>query len=133
MDIQKLRAETPGVEHCIHFNNAGAGLMPQPVIDAVKGHIDLEARIGGYEAKDQENERIEAAYGSVARLLGAKKPEIAFVENATVAWQLAFYSLQFREGDRILTAEAEYAANYIAYLQMQKRTGCVTLLKARGL
>lgn len=125
MDIQKLRAETLGVEHCIHFNNAGAGLMPQPVIDAVKGHIDLEAHIGGYEAKDQENARIEAAYGSVARLIGAKKPEIAFVENATVAWQLAFYSLQFTEGDRILTAEAEYAANYIAYLQMQKRTGCV--------
>lgn len=125
MDIQKLRAETPGVEHCIHFNNAGAGLMPQPVIDAVKNHIDLEARIGGYEAKAQENERIETAYNSVARLLGAKKSEIAFVENATVAWQLAFYSLQFAEGDRILTAEAEYAANYIAYLQMQKRTGCV--------
>ena len=125
LNIERLRAETPGVEHRIHFNNAGAGLMPSPVIDAVKNHIDLEARIGGYEAKDQENGRIEAAYESVARLIGAKTSEIAFVENATVAWQLAFYSLQFAEGDRILTAEAEYAANYIAYLQMQKRTGCV--------
>lgn len=125
LNIERLRAETPGVEHRIHFNNAGAGLMPSPVIDAVKNHIALEGRIGGYEAKDQENGRIEAAYESVARLIGAKTSEIAFVENATVAWQLAFYSLQFAEGDRILTAEAEYAANYIAYLQMQKRTGCV--------
>jgi len=125
MDLKKLRDDTPGVDHCIHFNNAGAGLMPRPVIEAIKNHIDLEARIGGYEAKAQENERIEAAYDSIARLIGAKKSEIAFVENATVAWQLAFYSLQFAKGDRILTAEAEYAANYIAYLQMQKRTGCV--------
>ncbi len=125
MNIDKLRADTPGVAHCVHLNNAGSGLMPQPVMDAVKDHIDLEARIGGYEAKEKENERIEAAYASVARLIGADKSEIAFVENATVAWQHAFFSQDLKEGDRILTVEAEYAANYIAYLQMQKRTGCV--------
>jgi selenocysteine lyase/cysteine desulfurase len=125
MNIDKLRADTPGVAHCVHLNNAGSGLMPQPVIDALKDHIDLEARLGGYEARAKENERIEAAYTSVARLIGADKAEIAFVENATVAWQHAFFSQDLKEGDRILTAEAEYAANYIAYLQMQKRTGCV--------
>lgn len=125
MDIERLRGETPGVSHRVHLNNAGTGLMPRPVIDAVKGHIDLEARIGGYEAKTQENDRIEMAYASVARLIGAKKSEIALVGNATVAWQHAFYSQGLKEGDRILTAEAEYAANYVAFLQMQKRTGCV--------
>ncbi len=125
MDIERLRDETPGIAHCIHFNNAGAGLMPRAVLDTVKDHLDLEARIGGYEAKASANERIEAAYASVARLLGADKSEIAFVENATVAWQHAFFAQDLKQGERILTAEAEYAANYIAYLQMQKRTGCV--------
>lgn len=125
MDIERLRGETPGVFHRLHLNNAGAGLMPLRVLDAVKDHLDLEARIGGYEAKAQENDRIEAAYASVARLIGAQKSEIAFVENATVAWQHAFFSQGLKKGDRILTAEAEYAANYIAYLQMRKRTGCV--------
>ena len=124
MDIERLRAETPGAAHRIHLNNAGAALMPQPVVETVKDHLDLEARIGGYEAKARENGRIESAYGSVARLVGAEAREIAFVENATVAWQLAFYSQKLNEGDRILTVEAEYAANYVAYLQMQKRNGC---------
>ena len=125
MDIDLLRGETPGAAHRVHLNNAGAGLMPRAVIGTVKDHIDLEARIGGYEAKARENDRIEAAYESVARLIGADKSEIAFVENATVAWQHAFFAQNLKAGDRIVTAEAEYAANYIAYLQVQKRTGCV--------
>ncbi|WP_018326391.1 aminotransferase class V-fold PLP-dependent enzyme, partial [Rhizobium giardinii] len=49
--------------------------------------------------------------------------EIAIAENATIAWQRAFYSLSFGPGDRILTASAEFAANYVAFLQVAKRTG----------
>ncbi len=35
MNIPELRADTPGIEHRIHFNSAGASLMPRPVIEAV--------------------------------------------------------------------------------------------------
>ena len=35
---------TPGCEHVLHLNHAGASLLPQPVLDAVVGHLELEAR-----------------------------------------------------------------------------------------
>ena len=125
IDLARARTETPACERLLHFNNAGASLMPLPVLDAVKAHLDLEARIGGYEAVDAAADRLEAVYDSVARLLNCAREEVALVENATVAWQLAFHSLRFEPGDRILTAMAEYASNYIAYIKLGRDRGVV--------
>jgi len=123
LDLARIRADTPAAARRTYLHNAGAALMPAPVVEAMKRHIDLEAEIGGYAAAAAEAPRLDAVYGSVARLLNANPQEIALMENATVAWQMAFYALHFEPGDRILTAEAEYAANYVAYLQVAKRTG----------
>jgi selenocysteine lyase/cysteine desulfurase len=125
IDIDRVRADTPAASRLAYLHNAGAALMPRPVVEAMKRHIDLECEIGGYAAADRETVRLDAVYGAVARLLNAAPDEIALVENATVAWQMAFYSLPFRKGDRILTAEAEYAANYVAFLQVARRVGAV--------
>jgi cysteine desulfurase / selenocysteine lyase len=119
-DVKRLRDETPGCHNVVHFNHAGASLMPKPVLDATVDHIVLEAEIGGYEAADEAAERAERVYDSLAILLGAQPEEIAIIENATRAWDMAFYSLEFKPGDRILTAAAEYASNVIAFLQKAK-------------
>jgi cysteine desulfurase/selenocysteine lyase len=124
-DLDKARRETPGVNHVVHLNNAGAALMPQAVLDAVKAHLELEAHTGGYEAARAREGELSAVYTSLARLLGCHPDEVAVVENATRAWDMAFYSIPFRAGDVILTSQAEYASNYIAYLQVSRRTGAV--------
>ncbi|WP_246251250.1 aminotransferase class V-fold PLP-dependent enzyme [Bradyrhizobium cajani] len=122
-DVVRLRADTPGVAHRIHFNNAGAALMPSPVVDGMVAYLRREATIGGYEASAESTARLEGVYDSIARLVGSKREEIALTENATLAWQRAFYSLRFGPGDRILTTSAEFAANYVAFLQVARRTG----------
>lgn len=123
IDVARARRETPGCANVLHFNNAGASLMPQPVLDAVKAHLDLEARIGGYEAAAREQAKWERTYDAAAALLGCRRDEIAVVENATRAWDMAFYSVSLAAGDRILTAQAEYVSNYLAFLQVARRTG----------
>ncbi len=122
-DLQRARQDTPGTTHVLHFNNAGSSLMPQPVLDAIIQHLQLEAQIGGYEAFDKANDAIEHAYDAAATLIGCSRDEIAMLENATRAWDMAFYSLPFQAGDRILTSMTEYASNYIAFLQIARKTG----------
>jgi selenocysteine lyase/cysteine desulfurase len=123
IDVERVRADTPGCAHVVHLNNAGASLPTTAVLDAVIGHLELEARIGGYAAADAAADRLEHVYASIATLIGARSDEIALVENATRAWDLAFYSVPLRRGDRVLTSTSEYASNVIAMLQVAHRTG----------
>ncbi len=125
LDIDALRADTPGCGHRIHLNNAGAALMPAPVLKACRDHLTREANHGGYEAAAEAKAALEDTYDAVAELLQCHRDEVAIVENATRAWDMAFYSLSFAEGDRILTSEASYASNYLAFLQQARRTGAV--------
>src|SRR4051812_1650213 len=125
IDVEAVRADTPGVERILHLNNAGASLAPRPVVDAVCGWIEEEALVGGYELAERQRERVDRVYDAAAELLNCAADEIAFAENATRAWDMAFYAFDFAAGDRILTGAAEYVSNYVAYLHVAERTGAV--------
>jgi len=123
IELERARSETPGCEHVLHFNNAGAALMPRPVLDAVVDHLRLEAQVGGYEAAERAEAAVERVYDAAAALIGCHREEIAIVEHATRAWDLAFYGISFRPGELILTDMAAYASSYIAFLQVAQKTG----------
>lgn len=123
IDVELARFDTPGCAQVTHLNNAGAALPPSVVTETVIAHLREEAQVGGYEAAAAAADRVEAVYDSIARLLRCGRDEIAVVENATRAWDMAFYSLPLGPGDRILTSRAEYSSNVIALLQVARRTG----------
>ncbi|MBB5781820.1 aminotransferase class V-fold PLP-dependent enzyme [Nonomuraea jabiensis] len=123
IDVERARALTPGVRKVAHLNNAGSALPSSAVLETTIDHLRLEAEIGGYEAAADAADRLDAVYTSAARLLNCAPGEIAILDSATRAWDLAFYSIRFEQGDRILTSKAEYASNFIAYLQAAQRFG----------
>src|SRR5690554_55474 len=124
-EVHLFREDTPGVRESAYLMSAGSALMTTSVYSAIRDHLDLEMKIGGYAAADSRAEALDGVYDSVAKLIGADADEIALTENATVAWQLIFNSLRFSPGDKILTCEAEYGANFVSYLQIAQRYGTV--------
>ncbi len=123
--LDKIRRDTPGCKYVLHFNNAGAALSSKTVVDAVKNHLDLELNTGGYEAAKLAAAQTNKLYEAAGQLINCESKEIAFLENATRAWDMAFYSLAFSQGDKILTSVSEYASNYLAFLHMVKTRGVV--------
>ena len=123
IDVSAVRADTPGCKEVLHFNNAGAALPPRAVTDAVLQYTAREALVGGYEAAEAAVGEMQATYDALALLLGAQRHQLALIENATRAWDMAFYGMPLARGDRILTCRSEYASNYLAYLQVSRRRG----------
>jgi selenocysteine lyase/cysteine desulfurase len=123
MDVDALRAITPGCRNRIHLNNAGAGLLSTRTLDVMRGHLGLEAEIGGYEAAAQVADQVTETYRALARLVGGTAEQIALFDNSTHAWNAAFYSVPLGAGDRIITAHSEYGSSVLAYWQVARRTG----------
>jgi selenocysteine lyase/cysteine desulfurase len=121
--LKQWRDDTPGCGNQIHFNNAGSGLMPRGVLDAVIGHLNREAKFGGYESADYAEAAVADAYANVAEVLGAQPRNIAVVENSTVAFFQALSAFDFKPGDVIVTTRNDYISNQLAYLSLAQRHG----------
>ncbi|MFT7558590.1 MAG: cysteine desulfurase/selenocysteine lyase [Flavobacteriales bacterium] len=121
--LAQLRSDTPNCEKLIHFNNAGAALQPQVVYQSVLAHLELEYQLGGYQAATNASSDIQNFYQSLASLLNCNRNEIAYVENATRAWDMAVYAIDFKPGDIVLTAKSEYVSNYLALMHLAKTKG----------
>src|SRR5438552_9483192 len=121
--LQQWRDDTPGCTNQIHLNNASAGLMPLPVLDAIVGHLNREAKFGAYESADDAEAAVNEAYDNVSKLLGGQRRNVAIVENSTVAFFQALSAFDFRPGDVIVTTRNDYISNQLAFLSLARRQG----------
>jgi selenocysteine lyase/cysteine desulfurase len=123
LDIAALRADTPGCEHVVHFNNAGCGLLARPVLQSMLDHLELEARIGGYEAAAARAAEVRGFYTAIGDLIHSRPDNIAFAGSATHAYTKALSAIAFEPGDVILTTRNDFISNQIAFLALRKRCG----------
>ena len=122
-ELSQLRQETAGTANIIHFNNAGASLPPDVVVDTVVDYLKEEALAGGYETEYKYREQLADTYTLIAKLINTEPGEIAIVENASTAWCIAFNGIDFKAGDEVITCEMEYVTNIIGFLNAEQNIG----------
>ena len=123
LDVPRLRDATPGVLDHIHLNNAGAALVPRVVLDTQRAHLELEARIGGYQASQATRGAQAAVRASIAALVGAHADEVALHQSATDAWNTAVLAALSTHppGARVVVDRAVYGSHALLLLQAARR------------
>ena len=94
-----------------HFNNAGAALMPDQVIDAVAEFTRREIEIGSYAAQVEFADRFERVYDAAAGLLNCDRNAISITSGGSEAWWRAFMAVPLEPGDRIVAGRGEFVSS----------------------
>jgi cysteine desulfurase/selenocysteine lyase len=127
IDIDAERAATPGCATVTHLNNAGAALPTRATLEAVIGHLRLEAERGGYEAASLKSQQLAAVRVSAARLLNAAPEEVVVAGSDTQAWTKVVWGFLLGggigRGQRLLVDRITYDSHYLGLLQVGELAG----------
>lgn len=125
MDIQKIRTDFPVLtkkwngKYPIYFDNACMTLKPRQVIEAMDEYYTEYPVCGGrslHKMAKMVDEKITGSREKFQKFLGAKSPEeIIFTRNTTEGLNLVANSLEFREGDIVMTTDREHNSNLIPW------------------
>ncbi len=106
-----------------HLNHGGYGATPRVVLAAAREwQARMEADPSSFFRRDLPGLVREAA-GRVARFLGGRGTDWAFVENATAALNAIIASLRLEPGDQLLCLSQVYGAIGNALRYHAERTG----------
>ena len=123
IDLDRVRADTPGCLSQVFLDSAGSSLPPSSVVSAVVDHVRREAEVGGYRAAAERAEDLRQLPRALGRLLSCDEGAIALSDSGSRAWSQFLTALPLRADDRVLVTGTEYASNAIALLQRARADG----------
>ncbi len=124
--IEPYRQLFPVTRRLAYLNHAGFGTLPTPVAEALNQHIS-EMSLRGVDAVRGCEEQRERVREKMARFVGARTGEIAFVKNTPDAIGIVAAGLKWRPGDRVIISDLEFPANAFPWLNL-KRIGVETTI-----
>jgi len=129
IDSGNWRDEFPSTREHVHMNHAGLAPLPRRVAAEIRAFADEGERFSS-TAYATWGARAEVVRGSAARLIGARRHEIAFIKNTAEGLSLIAAGLRWREGDNVVAVADEYPSNIYPWLSLT-RHGVTTRLAAR--
>lgn len=124
-----MLSEKDGKKPVVYLDNAATTFKPQSVIDAVVRYYSEECvnvHRGDYELSYQVSEAYEQTRRTVARFINAQEKEIVFTSGASASLNLVAYGYgrkHLKQGDVILSTEAEHASNILPWFKVHEETG----------
>jgi cysteine desulfurase/selenocysteine lyase len=130
LTLDAVAREFPIAGRRSYLNNASIGPMSDPVLAAVDAFLH-DVRDNG-----RNNYPIWCSYADrfikqrIARLIGARAGEIAFVKNTTEGLGIVANGLDWREGDNVVLADIEYPSNVYCWMRLARRGVDIRWVKA---
>jgi selenocysteine lyase/cysteine desulfurase len=93
--------------------------MPAVVADAVRKAVD-QCEAGAYLDGDWFGE-MDKVHQEVARFINADEAEVALVKNTSEAISIVAQGVDWKAGDRVVTAAVEYPANVYPWMEAARK------------
>lgn len=128
-DFPMLNGKTMQSHPLVYLDNGATTLKPRAVIDAVVNYYEnysANAHRGDYDLSYLVDQEYEATRADLAAFLNAEPREIVYTSGASAGLNLVAYGYGckfLREGDVILTSEAEHASCVLPWMRVAAQTG----------
>lgn len=119
---EEIRRLFPVTKNHIYFNHAAVAPISQPVFDRMADYTRdlLEHGLVNWREWGAEVSRVRELG---ARLVNAASDEIAFAPNTSAGLAMIANGIAWREGDNIVTAEAEFPSNVLPWQRIARIHG----------
>lgn len=118
----ELRALFPVTERYIYFNHAAISPPPIPTIRAIEAQLKDVRENGSTNFRSWLAVK-EQARELLAKLLGARPEQVAFMRNTSDGLSTVANGLKWRPGDNIVTFRREFPSNIYPWLRLRDVCG----------
>lgn len=87
-------------------------------------YLNLETEKGAYRAALESKDKLNLFYERAKKSLNADSSlEIAFMDSASRAWNMALYGIKLNKGDHIVTLSSEFGTNLLSLFYRAYQVG----------
>ena len=120
MDKPEIRRNFPVTSHCVYFNHAAVGPLPQSTYEAMEAHARQQRDRGAMDWREWI-----AQYGRLrrqaARLIGAQPQDISILKNTTEGLSFVAEGVRYHDGDNVVTTDMEFPSNYACWKRLERK------------
>jgi selenocysteine lyase/cysteine desulfurase len=121
VDLSRWLAEFPVRERCLYLDHAAVCPLPRPVAAAMRQRIEEQEHEGNLKYLEWKHHVLTCRHIG-AQLIGCRPDDISLINSTSQGLSLVAEGLDWKEGDRVLLGEEEFAANAAPWLNLASRS-----------